>query len=52
LNCWAQFFKDTLLTVNVSTMPMILHDCNLEKKMHLIRAGSERAQARWPTFEL
>jgi hypothetical protein len=33
------FFKDPLPKANVITMGMILHDWNLEKKMHLIRAA-------------
>ncbi len=33
------FFKDTLPKADVITMGMILHDWNLEKKMHLIRAA-------------
>lgn len=32
------FFKDPLPKADVITMGMILHDWNLEKKMHLIRA--------------
>src|SRR5262245_48459723 len=32
------FFKDSLPKADVITMGMILHDWNLEKKMHLIRA--------------
>jgi SAM-dependent methyltransferase len=33
------FFKDPLPRADVVTMGMILHDWNLEKKMHLIRAA-------------
>lgn len=33
------FFKDPLPKADVITMGMILHDWNLEKKMHLIRAA-------------
>jgi hypothetical protein len=33
------FFKDPLPRADVFTMGMILHDWNLEKKMHLIRAA-------------
>ncbi len=33
------FFKDPLPKADIITMGMILHDWNLEKKMHLIRAG-------------
>lgn len=33
------FFADPLPTADVITMGMILHDWNLEKKMHLIRAA-------------
>ena len=33
------FFKDSLPKADVITMGMILHDWNLEKKMHLIRAA-------------
>lgn len=33
------FFKDPLPRADVITMGMILHDWNLEKKMHLIRAA-------------
>ena len=33
------FFKDLLPKADVITMGMILHDWNLEKKMHLIRAA-------------
>jgi hypothetical protein len=35
------FFKDPLPKADVITMGMILHDWNLEKKMHLIRAVYE-----------
>ena len=35
------FFKDALPKADVITMGMILHDWNLEKKMHLIRAAYE-----------
>ncbi len=35
------FFKDPLPKADVITMGMILHDWNLEKKMHLIRAAYE-----------
>ncbi len=33
------FFEDTLPTADLITMGMILHDWNLEKKLHLIRAA-------------
>ena len=33
------FFKDPLPMADIITMGMILHDWNLEKKMHLIRAA-------------
>ena len=33
------FFKEPLPRADVITMGMILHDWNLEKKMHLIRAA-------------
>jgi hypothetical protein len=33
------FFKDPLPKADIVTMGMILHDWNLEKKMHLIRAA-------------
>ena len=33
------FFRDQLPQADVITMGMILHDWNLEKKMHLIRAA-------------
>jgi len=33
------FFKDALPKADIITMGMILHDWNLEKKMHLIRAA-------------
>jgi predicted O-methyltransferase YrrM len=33
------FFKDRLPKADVITMGMVLHDWNLEKKMHLIRAA-------------
>src|SRR5207249_11339147 len=35
------FFKDPLPKADMITMGMILHDWNLEKKKHLIRAASE-----------
>jgi predicted O-methyltransferase YrrM len=35
------FFKDALPRADIITMGMILHDWNLEKKMHLIRAAYE-----------
>ena len=35
------FFKDPLPKADLMTMGMILHDWNLEKKMHLIRAAYE-----------
>lgn len=35
------FFKDPLPRADVITMGMILHDWNLEKKMHLIRSAYE-----------
>src|SRR4030095_13101106 len=34
-----EFFKDSLPQADLITMGMILHDWNLEKKMHLIRAA-------------
>src|SRR6266540_759330 len=34
-----EFFEDTLPTADLITMGMILHDWNLEKKLHLIRAA-------------
>ena len=33
------FFADPLPKADVITMGMILHDWNLEKKMHLVRAA-------------
>jgi len=33
------FFKDPLPKADVITMGMILHDWNLEKKMHIIRSA-------------
>ena len=36
---YGDFFKDPLPKADVITMGMILHDWNLEKKMHLIRAA-------------
>jgi hypothetical protein len=39
------FFKDPLPKADVVTMGMILHDWNLEKKMHLIRAAYEALPA-------
>src|SRR5215475_3189338 len=33
------FFNDPLPKADIITMGMILHDCNLKKKMHLIRAA-------------
>ncbi len=39
------FFKDPLPKADVITMGMILHDWNLEKKMHLIRAAYEALPA-------
>jgi hypothetical protein len=33
------FFKDQMLKADIITMGMILHDWNLEKKMHLIRSA-------------
>src|SRR4026207_2225653 len=33
------FFKDSLPKADIITMGMILHDWNLEKKMHLIRSA-------------
>jgi hypothetical protein len=44
------FFKDPLPKADLSTMGMILHDWNLEKKRHLIRAPSTTpccSKARW-----
>jgi hypothetical protein len=35
------FFADSLPKADVITMGMILHDWNLEKKMHLIRAAHD-----------
>ena len=35
------FFKDKLPEADIITMGMILHDWNLEKKMHLIRSAYE-----------
>ena len=35
------FFKDSLPKADVITMGMILHDWNLDKKMHLIRSAYE-----------
>ncbi len=35
------FFKDRLPKADIITMGMILHDWNLEKKMHLIRSAYE-----------
>ncbi|MFO0700402.1 MAG: methyltransferase [Nitrospira sp.] len=35
------FFKDRLPKADLITMGMILHDWNLEKKMHLIRSAYE-----------
>jgi hypothetical protein len=46
------FFKDPLPKADVITMGMILHDWNLEKKMHLIRSPTTpcRPAARsWPS---
>ncbi len=39
------FFKDPLPKADIVTMGMILHDWNLEKKMHLIRAAYEALPA-------
>jgi hypothetical protein len=39
------FFKDPLPKADVITMGMILHDWNLEKKMHLIRSAYEALPA-------
>lgn len=39
------FFKDPLPKADVITMGMILHDWNLEKKMHLIRSAFEALPA-------
>ena len=39
------FFKDPLPKADVITMGMILHDWNLEKKMHLIRAAYDALPA-------
>lgn len=39
------FFKDPLPRADVITMGMILHDWNLEKKMHLIRAAYDALQS-------
>jgi hypothetical protein len=39
------FFKDPLPRADVVTMGMILHDWNLEKKMHLIRAAYDALPA-------
>ncbi|MDH4154701.1 MAG: acetylserotonin O-methyltransferase [Nitrospira sp.] len=38
------FFKDQLPKADLITMGMILHDWNLEKKMHLIRSAYEALQ--------
>ena len=40
------FFKDPLPKADVITMGMILHDWNLEKKMHLIRAAYDALPRR------
>ena len=39
------FFKDRLPKADIITMGMILHDWNLEKKMHLIRSAYEALPA-------
>ena len=39
------FFKDPLPKADIITMGMILHDWNLEKKMHLIRASYDALPA-------
>ena len=39
------FFKDPLPKADIITMGMILHDWNLEKKMHLIRAAYDALPA-------
>ncbi len=39
------FFRDPLPKADVITMGMILHDWNLEKKMHLIRAAYDALPA-------
>jgi predicted O-methyltransferase YrrM len=39
------FFKDPLPKADMFTMVMILHDSNLEKKMHLIRAAYDALPA-------
>jgi predicted O-methyltransferase YrrM len=39
------FFKDSLPKVDMITMGMILHDWNLEKKLHLIRAAYDALPA-------
>lgn len=39
------FFKDPLPKADIITMGMILHDWNLEKKMHLIRSAYEALPA-------
>ena len=39
------FFKDSLPNAELITMGMILHDWNLEKKMHLIRAAYDALPA-------
>jgi hypothetical protein len=39
------FFKDPLPKTDILTMGMILHDWNLEKKMHLIRAAYDALPA-------
>src|SRR6266446_1791019 len=39
------FFKDSLPKADLITMGMILHDWNLEKKMHLIRAAYDALPA-------
>jgi len=42
------FFKDPLPKADIITMGMILHDWNLEKKMHLIRAAYDALPAGGP----
>jgi O-methyltransferase/methyltransferase family protein len=42
---FGDFFKDPLPKADMITMGMILHDWNLEKKMHLIRAAYDALPA-------
>ena len=43
------FFDDPLPKADVITMGMILHDWNLEQKMHLIRAAYDALPAAAPS---